>query len=158
MATGQRFLIFLTGHQDHIVQKYKEKHPKLLASEPKASEIYCFDPIKIGWKPSGTSQDYPGARILEAGLLPPFFRARKMIHEGYDTKFHHVPSTFGCVCWFNFQVFAYYQGETGSSDADPGTLLRFVEEKDGSKFWVLPGIQPVEADRMWHHPTDNDIK
>jgi hypothetical protein len=27
-------------------------------------------------------------------------------------------------CW---EVFAYYQGETGSSDADQGTLLRFVE-------------------------------
>ena len=25
------------------------------------------------------------------------------------------------------EVFAYYQGETGSSDADQGTLLRFVE-------------------------------
>jgi len=75
-----------SGELDHIVKKYKEKHPKLLASEPK---------------------DFPGARILE--------------------------------------VFAYYQGETGSSDADQGTLLRFVEEKDASNFWVLPGIQPVEA-------------
>lgn len=75
-----------SGELDHIVEQYKEKHPKLLATEPK---------------------DYPGARILE--------------------------------------VFAYYQGETGSSDADQGTLLRFVEEKDASNFWVLPGIQPVEA-------------
>jgi len=74
------------GELDHIHQKYMEKHPKLLASEPK---------------------DYPGARILE--------------------------------------VFAYYKGETGSSDADSGTLLRFVEEKDGSDFWVLPGIKAVEA-------------
>mmetsp|Transcript_15957 Transcript_15957/g.49642 ORF Transcript_15957/g.49642 Transcript_15957/m.49642 type:complete len:724 (+) Transcript_15957:73-2244(+) len=44
------------------------------------------------------------------------------------------------------EVFAYYRGEKGISDADPGTVLRFVElEGDGSSHWVLPGVKRVEA-------------
>jgi hypothetical protein len=40
------------------------------------------------------------------------------------------------------EVYAYYRGKDKSSGADPGTLLRFVEE-DGC--WCLPGIERVDA-------------
>ncbi|CAK9067416.1 unnamed protein product [Durusdinium trenchii] len=43
------------------------------------------------------------------------------------------------------EVFAFYKGETGQSDVDIGTLLRFVEEDEATAFAVLPGIQPVKA-------------
>lgn len=44
------------------------------------------------------------------------------------------------------EVFAYYQGDKLVSDADRGTVLRFVEvEGTGSKDWILPGVETVEA-------------
>jgi len=44
------------------------------------------------------------------------------------------------------EVYAYYQGEKCSSDADCGTMLRFVEtSKKDADFWVLPGIRKVPA-------------
>ncbi|CAJ1397729.1 unnamed protein product [Effrenium voratum] len=43
------------------------------------------------------------------------------------------------------EVFAYYQGETGTSDQDPGTVLRFVEGAEDADFWVLPGLKPTAA-------------
>jgi len=43
------------------------------------------------------------------------------------------------------EVYAYYRGEKGSSEADPGTILRFIEGGgDGS--WVLPGLRRVPAE------------
>jgi len=42
------------------------------------------------------------------------------------------------------EVFAYYTGEKDVSEADEGTIFRFMECKD-SDFWVLPGITKVEA-------------
>ena len=51
-------------------------------------------------------------------------------------------------------VFAYYRGEPGVSDADPGTLLRFVERPAAGgtggaggevKGLPLPGLEAVEA-------------
>jgi len=41
------------------------------------------------------------------------------------------------------EVFAYYVGEVRSSDADVGTLLRFVESQDTAQ--LLPGVKHVEA-------------
>ena len=44
-------------------------------------------------------------------------------------------------------VFAYYLGEKGVSDADPGTVLRFVERAGGSEGEMpLPGLEPVAAE------------
>mmetsp|Transcript_66434 Transcript_66434/g.197704 ORF Transcript_66434/g.197704 Transcript_66434/m.197704 type:complete len:666 (-) Transcript_66434:70-2067(-) len=44
------------------------------------------------------------------------------------------------------EVFAYYQGEKFETDADHGTLLRFVEPApDGADLWVLPGTHRIEA-------------
>ena len=53
-------------------------------------------------------------------------------------------------------VFAYYRGESGVSEADPGTLLRFVERSEGgggsegcdeqSMPLPLPGLVPVAAE------------
>jgi len=44
------------------------------------------------------------------------------------------------------EVFAYYRGEMCTSDADCGTLIRFVEEdSSGPRLCVLPGVQGVEA-------------
>jgi len=44
------------------------------------------------------------------------------------------------------EVYAYYKGEKRASDADPGTVLRFVEQvsSDGT-FCVLPGVDKVDA-------------
>lgn len=45
------------------------------------------------------------------------------------------------------EVCAYYKGEKSTSDADRGTLLRFVEYgAEEADFWVLPGIKKVDAD------------
>jgi len=45
------------------------------------------------------------------------------------------------------EVYAYYLGEKCTSDADRGTVLRFVEVCEGSAadFWVLPGVGKVDA-------------
>jgi len=44
------------------------------------------------------------------------------------------------------EVFAYYQGDIQTSDADRGTLIRFVEEDGtGPPLCVLPGVQKVDA-------------
>lgn len=44
------------------------------------------------------------------------------------------------------EVFAYYQGDKLVSDADRGTVLRFVEfEGTDFKDWILPGVEGVEA-------------
>lgn len=43
------------------------------------------------------------------------------------------------------EVFAYYQGDTSDSDADVGTVLRFVETTNEVGSCVLPGISPVDA-------------
>jgi len=52
-------------------------------------------------------------------------------------------------------VYAYYQAEVGESEADPGTVLRFVErparapvgtqEEDDARSMPLPGLKPVVA-------------
>mmetsp|Transcript_80988 Transcript_80988/g.127521 ORF Transcript_80988/g.127521 Transcript_80988/m.127521 type:complete len:656 (-) Transcript_80988:321-2288(-) len=45
------------------------------------------------------------------------------------------------------EVFAYYVGEKCESDADPGTLLRFIEvPQDNADAWVLPGIEKIDAE------------
>jgi len=41
------------------------------------------------------------------------------------------------------EVYAYYKGEKLVSDADKGTVLRFVEQ--GEDMYVLPGVEKVEA-------------
>mmetsp|Transcript_29862 Transcript_29862/g.66159 ORF Transcript_29862/g.66159 Transcript_29862/m.66159 type:complete len:718 (+) Transcript_29862:75-2228(+) len=48
------------------------------------------------------------------------------------------------------EVYAYYQGEIRKSDADIGTVLRFVEKdtsctSDDTMPCLLPGLEPVEA-------------
>lgn len=44
------------------------------------------------------------------------------------------------------EVFAYYQGEKGTSPADEGTILRFIEAKDlNDKVCKLPGMKAVSA-------------
>lgn len=44
------------------------------------------------------------------------------------------------------EVYAYYKGEKSVSDADPGTILRFIEPPTGAeRSWVLPGIEAVPA-------------
>lgn len=43
------------------------------------------------------------------------------------------------------EAYAYYKGETGSSDADQGTVLRFIEVAEDAAFTVLPGLDRVEA-------------
>lgn len=43
------------------------------------------------------------------------------------------------------EVYAYYKGEKGTSEADHGTLLRFVESDAGEDFWVLPGLNRTAA-------------
>jgi len=48
------------------------------------------------------------------------------------------------------EVYAYYRGEKTNSDADPGTLLRFIEPTSETSLssassWVLPGMQKEEA-------------
>jgi 4-hydroxyphenylpyruvate dioxygenase-like putative hemolysin len=43
------------------------------------------------------------------------------------------------------EVYAYYKGEVGKSDADAGTLLRFMEVADGEDICVLPGIARLPA-------------
>jgi len=45
------------------------------------------------------------------------------------------------------EVYAYYKGERATTDADPATVLRFVESSVAKPgFVVLPGLQPVAAD------------
>jgi len=46
-----------------------------------------------------------------------------------------------------FEVFAYYKGEKNVSDADEGTILRFIEVSaaDASSLQVLPGLKKVDA-------------
>ena len=47
------------------------------------------------------------------------------------------------------EVYAYYQGDVRESDADCGTVLRFVQRKgnaDGNSMsCILPGLEPVDA-------------
>jgi tyrosine/nicotianamine family aminotransferase len=43
------------------------------------------------------------------------------------------------------EVYAYYVGEKSVSEADTGTVIRFVEEGDDGDVWVLPGVEKVEA-------------
>jgi len=47
-------------------------------------------------------------------------------------------------------VLAYYAGEKGESEADPGTVIRFVERSgaadEGSGHLPLPGLSPVAAE------------
>jgi len=47
------------------------------------------------------------------------------------------------------EVFAYYTGEKLETDADTGTMLRFIEvleeESAASDVWVLPGIKRISA-------------
>ena len=46
------------------------------------------------------------------------------------------------------EVYAYYKGEIRSSDADIGTVLRFVQKDDGGEGTIpciLPGLEPVDA-------------
>ena len=43
-------------------------------------------------------------------------------------------------------VFAYYTGDKCTSDADPGTLIRFVERIGGCGSLPLPGLSAVEAE------------
>mmetsp|Transcript_25408 Transcript_25408/g.48640 ORF Transcript_25408/g.48640 Transcript_25408/m.48640 type:complete len:672 (+) Transcript_25408:64-2079(+) len=47
------------------------------------------------------------------------------------------------------EVFAYYMGEKLETDADTGTMLRFIEvldeKSDASDVWVLPGIKRISA-------------
>ena len=46
------------------------------------------------------------------------------------------------------EVYAYYQGEIRSSEADIGTVLRFVQKDsvgDDTMPCLLPGLEPVEA-------------
>jgi len=46
------------------------------------------------------------------------------------------------------EVFAYYTGEKLETDADTGTMLRFIEvleEDAASDIWVLPGIEKISA-------------
>jgi len=43
------------------------------------------------------------------------------------------------------EVFAYYKGEKSVSDADLGTMIRFVEYPNAGAP-VLPGVQPVKAE------------
>jgi hypothetical protein len=57
------------------------------------------------------------------------------------------------------EVFAYYKGEKGTSPADEGTMLRFIEpilveyvEPSAKKACKLPGIVPVEASFSHCHP------
>jgi len=46
-----------------------------------------------------------------------------------------------------FDVFAYYYGEISVTEADPGTVLRFVERpaSDNTGSFMLPGLVPVAA-------------
>lgn len=43
------------------------------------------------------------------------------------------------------EVYAYYKGEKGSSEADTGTVLRFSEVEDSNDVWLLPGVEKVDA-------------
>jgi hypothetical protein len=54
-----------------------------------------------------------------------------------------MPKVYGGVKIL--EVYAYYKGDKCTSDADHGTLLRFVEGMDASSDAVLPGVQKVEA-------------
>mmetsp|Transcript_2554 Transcript_2554/g.3641 ORF Transcript_2554/g.3641 Transcript_2554/m.3641 type:complete len:743 (+) Transcript_2554:24-2252(+) len=75
---------------------------------------------------------------------------------------HHpdlVPKEFknGPVVYDNesriFEVFAYYKGEKGTSTADKGTILRFIEPIVGAaNTFRLPGIVPVDASFSNCHP------
>jgi len=52
-----------------------------------------------------------------------------------------------------FEVFAYYSGERGTSLADEGTMLRFIEPITGAaNTCKLPGIAPVDASFSRCHP------
>lgn len=43
------------------------------------------------------------------------------------------------------EVYAYYKGDKCVSDADRGTILRFVEGDDVDGQWAFPGLEKVEA-------------
>ena len=44
------------------------------------------------------------------------------------------------------EVYAYYKGDVRTSDADCGTVLRFVQNADGNNMsCILPGLEPVDA-------------
>ena len=42
-------------------------------------------------------------------------------------------------------VYAYYRGEVGESEAETGTVLRFVQRVGDVGSAVLPGVEPVKA-------------
>mmetsp|Transcript_25782 Transcript_25782/g.40449 ORF Transcript_25782/g.40449 Transcript_25782/m.40449 type:complete len:740 (+) Transcript_25782:77-2296(+) len=75
---------------------------------------------------------------------------------------HHpelVPKEFknGPVVYDNeariFEVFAYYKGEKGTSSADEGTMLRFIEPIIGAaNTCKLPGVVSVDASFSHCHP------
>ena len=51
----------------------------------------------------------------------------------------------GCIIKI-LEVYAYYQGEVRTSEADVGTVLRFVQrDGDDARTIPLPGFRPVEA-------------
>lgn len=55
-----------------------------------------------------------------------------------------MPKEYGSVRVL--EVYAYYKGEKIESDADRGTIIRFVEGADLiDGHWALPGLQKVEA-------------
>lgn len=114
-----------------------------------------FDPSNITRFYQAHS-DRPGIAVLA------FEVGRDLVGIYHRYVEHHpdlVPKEFknGPVVYDNeariFEVFAYYKGEKGTSSADKGTMLRFVEPIVGAASTCrLPGIVPVDASFSHCHP------
>lgn len=122
----------------------------------KDNDYHHFDPSNItGFYQAHSDRQGIAVLAFEVG------------HGGLEGIYHRyaqhhpdlVPTEFknGPVVYDNeariFEAFAYYKGEKGTSSADEGTMLRFIEPIVGAaSTFKLPGIVPVDASFSHSHP------
>eukprot|EP00405_Crypthecodinium_cohnii_P026586 CAMPEP_0206487676 /NCGR_PEP_ID=MMETSP0324_2-20121206/41814_1 /ASSEMBLY_ACC=CAM_ASM_000836 /TAXON_ID=2866 /ORGANISM="Crypthecodinium cohnii, Strain Seligo" /LENGTH=698 /DNA_ID=CAMNT_0053966265 /DNA_START=115 /DNA_END=2211 /DNA_ORIENTATION=+ len=141
-SNGVRMVV--TAHKTKTMEELGEQGPAAKRSRSDVQPLSHFNELELQ-RFSALRANREGIAVLgfsvASGGLENIFQNYKALHP----KLLHDAQPRELDGAKVLEVYAYYKGEKSVSDADEGTLLRFVEEQDSSKFWVLPGVKQVDA-------------
>lgn len=135
-----------TAHNEHPMNRLAELDGAAPAKRPRAADgagpLDAANLVRFAQQRVGREGVAVLGFAVSPGGMDEIYRKYRELHP----KLLLSPSPRVCEGAKILEVFAYYKGEIRTSDADRGTVIRFVEEDgSGPGLCVLPGVQNVDA-------------
>jgi hypothetical protein len=141
-GNGLKFVV--TAHNKHTMQELGDSPADAKHTTLAAGDLGHFHPSNLE-RFARSQSGRQGFSVLgfetAPGGVDNIYQKYKTLHPKLLCE--DMPRTYpGAKV---LEVYAYYKGEKGTSEADTGTLLRFIEPQEGADLLVLPGFTRVDA-------------